>query len=81
MKATTGTNVMIWGNWLAGIGTFLAAFLTPDLLTSLLGSKYGFLAPIILLVINALGHGTTGNSATSVLPGVISATPSISQQG
>ena len=71
LSATTGTNTLIYGNLIAGIGTILAEWLTPDLITSLLGSKYGFLAPLVMLLINWLGHGMTGNSATSVLPGVV----------
>ena len=56
MNATTGTNVAIWSNWLAGIATVLAGLLDPDVLAQILGSKYGWLAPFIIMIVNALAH-------------------------
>jgi hypothetical protein len=82
MNATTGTNAFTWANAAAFWGSILSFFLTPDTITGLLGSKYAIFAPAVLALINWLGHGMTGNSATSVLPGVLPpTTPSISQQG
>lgn len=78
--ATTGTDAFTWANALGFWGQIGAFFLTPDTIASLLGNKYAIFVPAAVTLVNWLGHGMTGNSATSVLPGVLPA-PSVSQQG
>jgi len=77
MQATGGTNAFVWGNWLGAIITALTQFITPDLLTNLLGNKFAWLVPFVTFLINAIGHGTTGNSSTSVLPGITAPMPAV----
>lgn len=78
-SATTGTNAFTWANAAAFWGQIAAFFLTPDTITSLLGNKYAIFAPAVITLVNWLGHGMTGNSATSVLPGIVA--PSKSEVG
>lgn len=71
MQATTGTNTAIWANY--GIGLLIAAvqMINPTLLAAVLPPwLQPFVAPLIL-VLNGLVHARTGNSATSILPGVV----------
>lgn len=69
--ATSGTNAFVWGNLLAIIGSVVPMIFTPDFVANLLGSKYALFLPAVMALINWLGHGLTGNSATSIVPGVV----------
>ena len=81
MNATAGTNTAIWANY--GLGVLVAAvqMINPALLAAVLPPwLQPFVAPLIL-VLNGLIHAKTGNSATSILPGVVApSAPTISQQ-
>lgn len=79
MNATTGTNTAIWGNYFLALLTGAVGLIDPAMLTAVLG-KFGFLAMPIILALNGVLHGVTGNSKTSVLPGIINP-PSVSSQG
>lgn len=82
MQATTGTNAAIWTNYLLAAITALVQLIQPAMLAAVLPPWLTpFVAPI-LLVVNGIVHAKTGNSATSVLPGVVApSAPSVSQQG
>ena len=69
--ASAGTNIAVWGNLAATAGSIVAAIFTPDTLMNLLGPKYLWLAPGAIALVNWLAHGMTGNSATSIAPGVV----------
>lgn len=72
---TTGTQTSVWLNWLAGLATALVGMIDPAFLMNLLGSKFGWLIPFIMFVVNAINHALTGNAPSGVAPGIITPAP------
>jgi hypothetical protein len=70
LSATSGTNTAIWTNFGAAVITAIVGLVQPDMLAAILGPKFAIFVPTIILGLNWLAHAFTGNSATSIAPGV-----------